>query len=122
MPYAIKMLGKVSGATSKTVAFASGRRSEAGTSLGGIRPQVTAIVSSIVVCETGDSAATFRVSVAAYGTGTTANPDLILYDVALSAKQTKAFSLGITLSQGDFVEVYASSANINFFVFGAEMS
>ena len=123
MPYAIKMLGKVSGATSRTVAFASGRRSEAGTSLGGIRPQVMAIVSSIVACETGDSAATFDVSVAAYGTDTTAgNTDLILNDVALSAKQTKAFSLGITLSQGDFIEVQSNTADVNFFVFGAEMS
>ena len=89
--------------------------------LGGMRPEVSATVSSIVVCETGNAPATFSISVAPYGT-TTSNADKILFDITLSAKQTKAFSLGITLSQGDFVEVIASTVNVNFFIFGAEMS
>jgi hypothetical protein len=51
-----------------------------------------------------------------------ANQHYIAYDVALSANDTTALTLGITLTATDVVTVYASTADLSFGIFGSEIS
>ena len=80
-----------------------------------------AIVSSIVVCERGGNSATFRIAILSGG-GTVANEDYIAYDHSISANETIVLTLGVGLAATDEVEVYASTADLSFNVFGMEIT
>ncbi len=79
----------------------------------------SAVVSTLVVANLSTSAATYRVAIRPGG-ATLANTHYIAYDVALSANDSTALTLGITLATTDVITVYASSANVNFTAFGDE--
>jgi hypothetical protein len=79
----------------------------------------TAVISTIVVANLSTSAATYRIAIRVGG-ATLSNEDYIAYDVALSANDSTALTLGITLAATDVVTVYASSANVAFNAFGDE--
>lgn len=79
----------------------------------------SAVVSTLVVANLSTSAATYRVAIRPGG-ATLANTHYIAYDVALSANDSTALTLGITLATTDIITVYASSANVNFTAFGDE--
>ena len=78
-----------------------------------------AVVSSIVVCNQAGTAGSFRVYVT-YGAAAPTQKDYLYYDVAIPANDTFSAVLGITLSNEDFISVYASSATMSFNVFGVE--
>jgi hypothetical protein len=80
-----------------------------------------AIVSSVTVCERGGAAATFRIAFLVGG-GTVATTDYIAYGHAIGANETIVFTLGVGMATTDQVEVYASSANLTFNVFGMEIA
>lgn len=82
---------------------------------------VTAVCSTLTVCNRSSSAATFRVSVNVGG-GSITNKDYIYYDLTVAGNDTFAATMGITLGTGDTVKVYASSANLSFNLFGVENS
>jgi hypothetical protein len=79
----------------------------------------SAVISTLVVANLSTSAATYRIAVRPGG-ATLANTHYIAYDVALSANDSTALTLGITLATTDVVTVYASTANVNFTAFGDE--
>lgn len=79
----------------------------------------TAVISTIVVANLAASAATYRIAIRVAGATLAAN-QYIAYDVALSASDSTALTLGITLAATDVVTVYASSANVTFSAFGDE--
>ena len=78
-------------------------------------------VSSLVVCNRGGSAGTFRVSVHVAG-ATADNKQFLFFDESLAATTTRTVVIGICLNQADIVKVYASSANFSFNLFGVETS
>jgi hypothetical protein len=78
-------------------------------------------VSTIVICNTAATAATYRVAIRPAG-ATLATIHYIAYDVALSANDSTALTLGITLATTDIITVYASSANVVFSAYGSELS
>ena len=120
MPDAIKILGRSTPGTSHTTIYTAGRRGDQATdSLSGNRPAVQTVVSSIVVSETNNVAATFTISIVPDG-DTRASKNEIFSTYPLGQRETKIISAGITLSQGDSITVYASTSNVNFFAFGAE--
>lgn len=80
-----------------------------------------AIVSTITVCNRSATAATFRIATLVGG-GTVATTDYIAYDHAIGGNETVTFTIGIGLATTDQVEVYASTANLTFQVFGMEMT
>ncbi len=84
-------------------------------------PSASTVCSSIVICNRGSSATTFRVSVAVGG-GTTGNKDYLYYDVSLAGNDTFISTIGITLSITDKVKVYAGNASLSFSLFGQENS
>jgi hypothetical protein len=79
------------------------------------------IISTIVVANRGNTAGTYRISVRPNG-ATIANQHYIAYDVPLSANDSVALTLGITVDAADVITVYASSADFSFNVFGSEIS
>jgi hypothetical protein len=85
-------------------------------------PNVTeAVVSTITIANRSSSTASYRLAVRPNG-ATLANQHYIAYDVAISANDTTALTLGIALAQGDVITVYASSANLSFNAWGTELT
>lgn len=107
MAQTLKVLGQV--ATSATTE----------TDLYVVPASTTAAVSSVVVCNRGASATTFRISVSVDG-AVTANKDYLYYDVSIGANDTFIATIGITLGDTDKIRVYAGNANLSFTAFGAE--
>ena len=79
------------------------------------------IISTIVICNRGASAATYRVYVAANGAAA-ANNQYLVYDASILSKETVALTLGITLDSSDVLRVYASTADLSFNAFGTEVA
>lgn len=77
--------------------------------------------SSLVVCNRTGGALTYRVSVHVNGAGAD-DKQFLYYDKSLSANETFASILGLTLGQGDVVKVYASGTGLSINLFGVETS
>ena len=80
-----------------------------------------ATVSTITIANRSASAATYRIAIRVAGSALS-NEEYIAYDAAVPANDTIALTLGITLGAADVVTVYASSANLSFNIFGAEIA
>jgi glucose-6-phosphate dehydrogenase assembly protein OpcA len=81
----------------------------------------SAVVSTITVANRAASSATYRIAIRVAG-ATIANEDYIAYDATVPANDTIALTLGVTLATTDVVTVYASTANLSFNLFGAEIA
>jgi hypothetical protein len=81
----------------------------------------SAVISTITVCNRAASSATYRIAIRIAGS-TLSNEEYIAYDVVLAANDTTALTIGVTLAATDVITVYASSANLSFNVFGAEVA
>jgi hypothetical protein len=75
-------------------------------------------VSSIMICNQSNFEGTFRVAVSVAGEAD-GRKQYLYYDVPLDANDTFEASIGIELSAGDIVRVYASM-QMSFNVFGIE--
>jgi hypothetical protein len=79
------------------------------------------VISSLVICNRGSSAATYRVYVAVNGAAA-ANNQYLIYDATIQAKETVALTLGVTMDATDVLRVYASTADLSFNAFGTEVA
>ena len=84
-------------------------------------PATSAVCSSIVICNRGTAATTFRVSISSAG-DPTENKDYLYYDVTLAGNDTFIATIGITLNLDDIIRVYAGNVNLSFNLFGTELS
>lgn len=85
-------------------------------------PAITSsLVSSLSICNTGGTSATFRISVAVAGAALNIK-QYIYYDVSLPGNDTFIATLGISLGAADKIRIYASNANLVFQAFGAEVT
>jgi hypothetical protein len=81
----------------------------------------TAVISTITVCnQSASSQSSFRIAIRVAGATLTAS-QYISFDDLLQPRETKAFTLGITLGATDIVTVYSSNGNVSFGVFGSEI-
>jgi hypothetical protein len=78
------------------------------------------VLSTIIIANRDTSGATYRIALRPNG-ASLANSHYIAYDTAVGANDSTALSLGITMDASDVLTVYASSANLTFSVFGAEI-
>lgn len=109
MATAYKVLGQVApAATTATAVYTVPSATEA-------------VVSTIVVCNRGSSAGTYRLAVRPDG-ATLANQHYLAYDVAVSANDALTITVGITLDANDVLEAYASSGDMTFQAYGSEIS
>lgn len=81
-----------------------------------------AVVSSIVITNRNSGAnATYRLAVQPAGAAL-ANQHYIAYDAPVTALDSVALTLGITMGNTDVLSVYSANANISFSVFGSEIT
>ena len=80
-----------------------------------------AVVSTITIANRGTASATYRLAVRPDG-ASIANQHYIAYDAACPGNDTIALTLGITLDGNDVVSCYASSTDLTFNAFGAEIN
>lgn len=78
------------------------------------------VISTIIIANRDTSGATYRIALRPNG-ASLANSHYIAYDTTVGANDSTALSLGITIDASDVITVYASSANLTFSVFGAEI-
>jgi glucose-6-phosphate dehydrogenase assembly protein OpcA len=81
----------------------------------------SAVISTLVVANRANTAATYRIAVRPAG-ATLANEHYMAYDVTVGANDSTTLTLGITLAATDVVTIYASTANLSFTAFGSEIS
>jgi hypothetical protein len=85
-------------------------------------PAATQMVSSsVVICNRGAAAGSFRIAVRPNGNAL-ANQHYIAYDSPILGNETVSFSIGMTVDADDLVVVYASSADMTFTLFGSEIT
>jgi len=82
----------------------------------------SAVVSSVVACNRGAGAHTFRIAHVDGAIGVVANEDYIFYDKAVAANDSEPFTLGIAMEAGDTLLVRADHAEVNFIAWGAEIT
>ena len=80
-----------------------------------------AVCSTLVVCNQGGGAGTFRVAVRPAG-AVVAAKHYLAYDTAIAANAVVTFTIGITLEATDIVSVYASSTTMSFSLFGQQIT
>jgi len=80
-------------------------------------------VSSISVANLTTSSATFRIilQAAAEVSGTILNKQYFAYDITVGLSDTTVITVGITLTAGDVIKVYGSTASLAFQAFGDEV-
>jgi hypothetical protein len=79
------------------------------------------VISTISVCNQAGTSGTYRIAVRPNG-ATLATEHYIVFDAAIEANSTAAYTLGITIDASDVVTIYASSANFSFSAFGSEIA
>jgi hypothetical protein len=77
------------------------------------------VLSSMIVCNRGATATTFRISIAVAGAAD-ATKQYLYYDVPISKNNTFIATIGVTLATTDVVRVYAGNANLSFTLTGVE--
>lgn len=80
-----------------------------------------AIISSIVICNQGANATTFRLSVRVGG-GVTAAQDYIAYEITIGAQDTITMTLGLTMAATDVLRCFTTVATVSFSAFGQEIA
>ena len=78
-------------------------------------------ISSMIVCNTTAASLTFTISVHVAGSSTD-DKQFIFYDAPLAANSTLTSVLGITLSEGDYINAYSSATGMSFNIYGVETS
>lgn len=111
MPTTYKILGQVAPAANVA----------GGTQLYAVPASTSAVVSTLVICNRGTSAATYRIAIRE-DNATLANQQYLAYDTSIPANTTTTFTVGLTLSATDTITVVASTANLSFQAYGSEVS
>jgi hypothetical protein len=78
-------------------------------------------VSTLVICNTDNNNATFRVAVAAAGAADE-RKQYLFYDTLVLKNDSIPVTIGITLGATDVLRVYADSSKLAFTAFGVELS
>ena len=106
MATAYQILGQVTANATLTVLYTAGGSN-------------SAVISTVVICNTSTASKTFRVAVTpAYNTGI-ATQYYLAYDTLVPANDTIVMTLGITLAANNSIRVYGSTADVAFSAFGA---
>jgi len=86
-----------------------------------VPPDTGAVVSTLIVCNRGSTATTFRVSVRVAGEADNIK-QYMYYDIIIPKNDTFAATIGITLDEDDEMWVYAGNSNLTFQMWGTEIT
>jgi hypothetical protein len=78
-------------------------------------------ISSLVICNTGSTFTSFRVSVSISG-ATDEIKQYLYYNLPIPGNETFIATVGMTLNQTDKIRVFSSSGTLSFNLFGAEIT
>jgi hypothetical protein len=79
------------------------------------------VISTIAVCNRAATGATYRIAIRPNG-ATLADEHYLAYDAAITANNTTMITIGVTVDATDVVEVYASTGDLSFSLFGSEIA
>ena len=82
---------------------------------------VSALVSTIMICNQSFVATTFNVSIQPSGAGITTK-HYLNYNTAIAGNDTIPLTLGLTLGPTDVISVLSASGEVSFSAFGAELT
>lgn len=80
-----------------------------------------AVISTLAVCNTGNTATTFNAAVRVAGTSTSTQ-QYFAYNTILPANDTISMTIGITMANTDVMTVSSTSSYVAFNLFGSEIS
>lgn len=78
------------------------------------------IVSTINICNSGSAATTCRVAAVPSGESLSLKHYLV-YNATVSANDSISLTIGVTMTAGDLITVYASTGSVAFSAFGSEI-
>ena len=79
------------------------------------------IVSTLVICNQANTAATFSVAAQPQGASLT-NKNYLNFNTPLPAHDSITLTIGMTLGNTDVLSANASTGNVSFTAFGSEIS
>jgi hypothetical protein len=80
-----------------------------------------AVISTIAICNTAGSSATYRIGIMG-SAGTPGASEWIVYDSVAAANDTVFLTVGITLDPEKFIRVSSSANTVTFSAFVSEIS
>lgn len=80
-----------------------------------------AVVSTIIICNTDSSAATYRIGLDTEA-GTPSSSEWLVYDTSVAANDTICLTLGVCLDAGKYIRVSSSANTVTFSAFVSEIS
>lgn len=80
-----------------------------------------AVISTLNVCNLGNTATTFNAAVRVAG-ASTSTQQYISYNTALAANDTISLTIGLTMANSDVITVSSTSSYVAFNLFGSEIS
>lgn len=114
MPQAYKQLGAAAG--SGTITTAAQLYAASGTA------STSTIISSIVICNTSSSSATYTIAVNT-ASATYASGRYVVYQATIAGNDTVALTLGLVLDPTNrYLNVSSSANTVNFSAYGVENS
>lgn len=81
----------------------------------------TAVISSLVICNTAGSTGTYRIGIMG-SAGTPAAANWLVYDNVVAANDTVVLTLGVTLGNTQFIRVSSSANTLTFSAYISEIS
>lgn len=84
----------------------------------------TAVISTIAVCNTASTQATYRISIVP-ASASAANPSAsnwMVYDATVAGNDTTMLTVGTTLGNSQFIRVSSSANTVTFSAFVSEIS
>lgn len=84
----------------------------------------TAVVSTIIICNTTSSTATYRIAImGSAGTPAQATPDTIIaWDATVAGNDSILLTIGATLGNSRFIRVSSSANTVQFSAFVSEIT
>ena len=81
------------------------------------------VIYTVAICNRSATADTFRLIVQASAEqASTTSKQYVAYDTVVAKNDTTFITVGMTLSAGDRIQVYAGTTNLSFTAFGSEAS
>lgn len=108
-------------ATTYKVLGQSAPSASSDTTLYTVPAATSAVLSTINIANRGSTAASFRIAIRPAG-ATLANQHYIAYGVPIDAVDSIALTLGFSLAATDVITVRASTADLTFSAYGAEIT
>ena len=83
----------------------------------------SAVISTLVISNQSASVATYNIAIASTASSpTTPDASFMAYGVSIPANTTISYTIGLTLENGKYVRVSASSTSVGFQAYGSEIA